>query len=140
MCSSDLLPFIPLNGSPDSPAGQPIPKNAPGRPRVFHTIVHRTRASWTAILSPWGIEGNAAGKAFLIIVNAAQHRELCRRLPDREPTPCLNSDRDIAAALRPGWAAAGEAPLTNRHKRQRIGAQACPVFTRRWPRAAKLPP
>src|ERR1043166_8010802 len=86
-----------------------------------------------AILSSWGIEGNAAGKAFLIIVNAAKHRDFCRMAPSREPTPHLNSDRDIAAVMRPGWAAGGEVPLTSRRKRHDIPAPGRPAFTRRWP-------
>ena len=92
-----------------------------------------------AILSSWGIEGNAAGKAFLIIVNAAKHRDFCRRAPSREPTPRLNSDRDIAAVMRPGWAAGGEVPLTSRRKRHHIRRLGARLLPRVGPWAVKVP-
>src|SRR4051794_12006296 len=127
-----------LNGSPTSVVGSPSHKNAPGRPRVFHTIVHRTSATWTAILSPWRIEGNADGKAFLIIVNVAKHGDFRRKPPPRKPTPCLNSERHIAAAVRPRHRLGNEAALTSLGELHRHSGASLPGFYQAlalgWPR------
>jgi hypothetical protein len=50
-------------------------QKCPQAPQGFPHSCPQDACQLAAILSSWGIKGNAGGKAFLIIVNAAKHSD-----------------------------------------------------------------